>query len=95
MKPFAADKACSRLGWCEGMKLALCEGDRLGTESKGLHVAFGWFGDERRPRRGGVTYNRKARDREGLMLNFCPWCGHSIRFDEEPTAAIAEGLVSP
>lgn len=53
-------------------------------EGKGLTVARGWFGDKAPsgpPRRIGITYNRKSRD-EGLVFNFCPFCGTRIRFDE-------------
>jgi hypothetical protein len=90
MKPFADEKACSLrapgtsegIRWCEGMRLALA-GVPENFEGKGLTLARGWYGNESRPRVGGVHYNRMSKTKEGLLLNFCPWCGHSIRFDGE------------
>lgn len=52
-------------------------------EGKGLSVARGWYAEETRPRRIGVIYHAKART-GGIILNFCPWCGARIRFDEPP-----------
>lgn len=66
--------------WC----LAMFEALRNVPENydgKGLSVSRGWLGDEQQPRLLGVTYKRKRGD-DGIVLNFCPWCGHSIRFDE-------------
>jgi len=53
-------------------------------EGKGLSVMFGWPGDlpqGAQPRLLGVTY-RMAAHQDGCILNFCPWCGADIRFDE-------------
>ena len=90
MKPFPPDRACSLtadgttdgIRWCEGMRLAL-EGIPENHEGKGLSLSRGWFGEEPRPRVGGIFFARKARDAAPLVLNFCPWCGASIRFDGE------------
>ena len=76
-------RACSRLRWCVGMSLAL-SGVPENSEGKGLSVSRGWVGEEKLPRRIGVTYHKKARD-PGILLNFCPWCGARIRFDEKGT----------
>jgi hypothetical protein len=54
-------------------------------EGKGLTVRRGWLEDDpenARPRLFGVTYHTKAKD-GGLVVNFCPWCGGRIRFDEK------------
>ena len=67
--------------FCAGMQLAL-QGTTPNGEGKGLHIASGWLGDEERARILGIHYRPKARA-EAIVLNFCPWCGERIRFDEE------------
>lgn len=73
-------RKCSRLQWCAGMSMALQDVPE-NFEGKGLSVSRGWLGTEEHPRRLGVSYRAKARD-TGIVLNFCPWCGVRIRFDE-------------
>jgi hypothetical protein len=77
---YAGTAQCSAASWCTGMGIALAEVPDNG-ESKGLSVSRGWLGSETAPRLIGVTYRRRPRD-QGLILNFCPWCGARIRFDE-------------
>lgn len=72
--------------WCAGMSLALTNARENG-EGKGLCVASGWR--EKDPpgslsRVFGVTYRARLRT-DGIILNFCPWCGEPIRFDETET----------
>jgi hypothetical protein len=86
--PWALVKQCSRIRWCAGMTMAL-QGVQENSEGKGLSVSRGWIGQEKEPRRLGVVYNRRARDRNPLVLNACPWCGADIRFDKR--AALAGG----
>ncbi len=81
--PWALVKKCTRMQWCSGMHMAL-SGVPENSEAKGLSVSRGWLGDQaadERPKLIGVTYHAKARG-QGLVLNFCPWCGNSIRFAE-------------
>ena len=73
-------RLCSRLQWCSGMSLAL-RGVPENHEGKGLSVSRGWLGEEEHARVIGITYRAKAKDM-GVILNFCPWCGMRIRFDE-------------
>jgi hypothetical protein len=75
---------CSRLAWCDGMAMAL-RGVPENSEARGMSISRGWIGDEERARLIGVTYHVRARD-QGLILNFCPWCGVRIRFDETPSS---------
>ena len=56
--------------------------------ARGLSASRGWLEKNEPkgpaigpPRLLGVTYHRKGRD-SGIILNFCPWCGKRIRFDE-------------
>ena len=79
--PWALEKSCSRRAWCAGMTLAL-QGTHENSEGKGLTVSRGWYNKEKKPRVGGVTYVPRARV-QGLVLNFCPWCGRAIRFDKQ------------
>lgn len=79
----AADE-CTRVWWCAGMTMALY-GTPENHEGKGLSESRGWLGDEKAPRKIGVTYRTKARA-DALILNFCPWCGKRIRFDETAEA---------
>jgi hypothetical protein len=72
--------------WCGGMSDAL-QGVPDNFGGKGLTVRRGWLlkadgTEEDRARVLGVTYNRKAKD-DGTVVNFCPWCGERIRFDEK------------
>jgi hypothetical protein len=72
---------CSRLGWCEGMRLAL-RFVPANFNGKGLTIMTGWLPDDAKgasPRCLGVSY-RRSRSDDGLVLNFCPWCGSSLEF---------------
>jgi len=71
---------------CIGMRAALaCVPDN--HDGKGLSFTRGWLdGDSGRPRYLGVIYKRTARD-AGTVLNICPWCGASVRFDEMTSSA--------
>lgn len=80
---------CSRdlLQKCEGMAMVLLSVP-VNFEGKGLHLLYGWLeGRETRSNSGnagspsrilGVAYNRRVRD-QGLICNYCPWCGADIR----------------
>jgi hypothetical protein len=78
----ATVRKCGVVQWCAGMSLAL-HGVPDNSERKGLSVSRGWLDDAKHPKVIGVTYHAKARD-PGIILNFCPWCGTRIRFDETP-----------
>ena len=81
---YAGPAQCTVAGWCTGMGIAL-RGIPDNADIKGLSVSRGWLGSETKPRKIGVTYRTRA-GHQGLILNFCPWCGARIRFDEtEPT----------
>jgi hypothetical protein len=77
---YSGPALCTRSSWCTGMGIALAEVPE-NAESKGLSVSRGWLHQEKEPRLVGITYRRRARD-QGMVLNFCPWCGARIRFDE-------------
>lgn len=77
-------KNCTVAAFCRGMRLAL-RGVPENFTGKGLSVSFGWIGESSKgpsgpPRLTGVTYSPRAGD--AIVLNFCPWCGARIRFDE-------------
>ncbi len=77
--PWALEKSCSPRAWCAGMRIAL-EGSHENSTGKGLSVTRGFLGEEKTLRLIGVTY-RSSSKHEGIVLNLCPWCGRSIRFD--------------
>lgn len=68
---------------CIGMRDALTNVPD-NHEGKGLSLTCGWLdGEQGKPRYLGVIYRRTARD-AGTVLNTCPWCGASVRFDKTP-----------
>lgn len=81
---------CTATMFCEGMSLAL-KGVPMNFAGKGLSTSFGWVGQAvasqtalmkgEPPQLIGVTYAPRTGD--AIVLNFCPWCGARIRFDEE------------
>jgi len=77
--------------WCEGMKLTLGPSPETDRETKGLGVSVGWLGDEKQPRLIGIVYRPKARA-QGIVLNHCPWCGASLRFDIDEREATTLGV---
>lgn len=78
--PWALEKSCSPRAWCAGMTMAL-ENSRENSETKGLSVSRGWYGESPREVRRAVIYRPRSRQ-DGIVLNFCPWCGRQIRFDQ-------------
>ena len=78
--PWALEKSCSLRAWCAGMTMAL-QGSRENSNARGFSVMRGWFGGSKVPVLGGVKYNPGARH-DSITLNFCPWCGRPIRFDQ-------------
>lgn len=90
MKCQAASLPYVRPTLCLGMRSALA-GIPENHEGKGLSLTRGWIGDEKgKPRYLGVVYKRTSRD-AGTVLNTCPWCGASVRFDEMTSSAGDEG----
>jgi hypothetical protein len=74
-------KLCTRSsGFCDGLSMAL-DGVPQNHDGKGLSEAFGWIDEQSPAARIGVIYRRRAGD-DGLLLNFCPFCGSRIRFDK-------------
>ncbi len=74
--PTEAPKKCSRDRWCTSLKRLFTEANR-----KGINPVFVMSVSEETGRIAGVAYKKTERDR-GLMLNFCPFCGESLKFWE-------------
>jgi len=83
---------CDALSWCAGMKMVLY-GVPENFEGKGLSVSRGWLGEEKTPRKLGVIYRQRA-NKDRVVLNFCPWCGARIRFDEQTREDIVAAIAA-
>lgn len=80
---------------CEGMRLALRDVP-VNFEGRGLVMSLGWIeGDGPSPEHPnnphappyvGATY--KPKRGEVLVVNYCPWCGESVRWDAPPESSL-------
>lgn len=70
---------CSRQGWCRRLDERLAP--EANAHAKGLTTVVVTTLSTGEDRCIGIAYKLDARD-NGMMVNFCPWCGEDIQFWE-------------
>lgn len=81
-------RRCDETGMCSSMLERLAEG-HIGLEA--VHLTNLATGTERF---FGVRYRTGAKDKNGLLLNVCPWClGLPGTFDRQGMSADLEAML--